>query len=316
MKVRITTPSRLHFCLVDLNGSLGRVDGGVGVALKHPSVVVECVPSEKLEIYGERKWESEEVAKRVIKYFNARNVSIKILKTIPQHVGLGSTTQLYLGIARAISELNGIKVSAYELAKVVRRGGTSGIGVGVFEMGGFVLDGGHSFGKGKEKFSFLPSSFSTSPPPKTIIRFNFPERWVFVCTIPDSKRIYGKEEKKIFLDKCPQNIREAERASHIILLKLLPGLVERDIECFGDGLTRLQRIGYNMKWGLQSRKAKKIFKKLIKVSYGAGLSSFGPLIYALADGRKHAIQIMEELDWNGWIAEVSNRGVSIERLAH
>ena len=37
MKMQITTPSRLHFGLLDLNGELGRINGGFGVALDKPS---------------------------------------------------------------------------------------------------------------------------------------------------------------------------------------------------------------------------------------------------------------------------------------
>ena len=35
--VRITTPSRLHFSLLDLNGALGRIDGGFGLAIADPN---------------------------------------------------------------------------------------------------------------------------------------------------------------------------------------------------------------------------------------------------------------------------------------
>lgn len=41
MELLIQTPSRLHLSLLDLNGSLGRIDGGVGLTLKKPSLVLE-----------------------------------------------------------------------------------------------------------------------------------------------------------------------------------------------------------------------------------------------------------------------------------
>ncbi len=31
MPITITTPSRLHFGLIDLNGELGRINGGIGI---------------------------------------------------------------------------------------------------------------------------------------------------------------------------------------------------------------------------------------------------------------------------------------------
>jgi hypothetical protein len=33
-RIVIQTPARLHFGLLDLNGSLGRIDGGIGLALE------------------------------------------------------------------------------------------------------------------------------------------------------------------------------------------------------------------------------------------------------------------------------------------
>ena len=38
--VTVSSPSRLHFTLIDLNGELGRVDAGIGVALNEPSLKI------------------------------------------------------------------------------------------------------------------------------------------------------------------------------------------------------------------------------------------------------------------------------------
>ncbi|MEZ5334482.1 MAG: hypothetical protein R2741_04185 [Methanolobus sp.] len=45
----------------------------------------------------------------------------------------------------AVNELYNLGKSVRELAIAVGRGGTSGIGVASFEMGGFIVDGGHRF---------------------------------------------------------------------------------------------------------------------------------------------------------------------------
>ena len=47
----------------------------------------------------------------------------------PPHSGLGSGTQLSLAVAKLISTMNNQDIKAVELAKIVGRGGTSGIGV-------------------------------------------------------------------------------------------------------------------------------------------------------------------------------------------
>ena len=42
MKVRITTPCRIHLSLIDENGYTGRVDGGIGLMVDRPNVVFEA----------------------------------------------------------------------------------------------------------------------------------------------------------------------------------------------------------------------------------------------------------------------------------
>ncbi|HQQ37448.1 MAG TPA: chorismate pyruvate-lyase family protein, partial [Methanothrix sp.] len=47
-RVIIQTPSRLHLTLTDLTGSSGRVDGGVGISLDEPNILLEAEKSEEL----------------------------------------------------------------------------------------------------------------------------------------------------------------------------------------------------------------------------------------------------------------------------
>ena len=51
-RVIIRTPSRIHVTLLDMNGSLGRVDGGIGIALDDPSILLEAQASPSLEVRG------------------------------------------------------------------------------------------------------------------------------------------------------------------------------------------------------------------------------------------------------------------------
>ncbi len=44
MRVKVRTPSRLHFSMVDLRGDLGRIFGSVGVAIDRPNIVLEAEP--------------------------------------------------------------------------------------------------------------------------------------------------------------------------------------------------------------------------------------------------------------------------------
>ena len=42
----IRTPARIHITLLDLNGSYGRIDGGIGFSLQNPQFILESTQTE------------------------------------------------------------------------------------------------------------------------------------------------------------------------------------------------------------------------------------------------------------------------------
>ncbi len=300
VKIFVETPSRLHFTLIDLNGELGRVDGGIGVTLEKPGWKIEVLPSKKFVVEGLGKELAKIFAEKFFMYYGLKpDIKIKILDSIPQHVGLGSGTQLALAIATSLTKIFGIKTTIRELAKIMERGGTSGIGVAAFEGGGFILDGGHSFGEKKQKQSFLPSHFSNAPPAPILARYSLPENWMFVVVIPNIQRsIHGLEEFKIFKTYCPISTDEVNKLSRIILMKILPSIVEKNIVDFGKALTEIQNIGFKK---IEIQLQKSIVKELIgwmveNGAYGAGMSSFGPVVYGLVDGTHKAEKLKDKIN--------------------
>lgn len=141
--MEVKTPSRLHITLIDLNGKIGRIDGGIGITLKKPSIVIKGEPAErsKIEFSGKVYSEKEYINKikmateKTLDYFDENtNFEFNVKKTYPAHAGLGSGTQTALATAKIISHYLGYECDARSLAKIVGRGGTSGIGVAAFEM--------------------------------------------------------------------------------------------------------------------------------------------------------------------------------------
>ncbi len=287
-KAKIVTPSRIHITLIDLNGEIGRIDGGIGIALSEPKMVVEVEESEGLHVSGFLRERAKKVAEKVLKKLNLKGARINVKEAYEEHIGLGSGTQLSLAIAKGICEVYGIEKSVYDLARMVGRGGTSGIGVNAFNYGGFILDAGHSK---KIKKDFLPSSASKAPPPKILIRYDFP--WDVVLVIPKNKtKVYGGREVDIFRKYCPIPIEDVRKLSHIILMKVLPSIVEEDIESFGSAINEIQNIGFKkIEVQLQNNDVKNILKICQENSYGAGLSSFGPTIYCIAE--KEIVDILK-----------------------
>jgi len=302
-KIRIKTASRLHFGLIDLNGDLGRIDGGIGMALNNPNSIIEASPEDK-DIIIESRTQSEtikEIAEKVLKYLNLdKGIKIKVKELIPPHVGLGSKTQLSLGIASLITRIyTPTLYPDFELAKITKRGGTSGIGVNVFSKGGFILDGGHTYGKDKDKEAILPSSASNAPPANPLVRYEVPDNWYFVITIPNAgKHIHGINEVNIFKERCPISSEEVGKVSRLILMKILPSIAFKSIEMFGEGLTELQKVGFKKhEVELQPQLIKDIMKfYLDNGAHGAGISSFGSVTYGLILGSGNAKRLKKKTE--------------------
>jgi beta-ribofuranosylaminobenzene 5'-phosphate synthase len=304
MRIRVTTPSRIHLSLIDENGYTGRVDGGIGLMLDRPNVVFEATNSAKeFKIEANRYYrESIEVinekASKVFKAYKIdnKNFHFNLKQYYPSHVGLGSKTQLSLAIATSIAKLKNLNVSHRTLTKIVERGGTSGIGWRGFETGGFILDGGHDFGKGEEKETFLPSSAANSADPAlTILRYDIPENWRFVLAIPNVKKgAYGDEEVSIFQSQTPIPREEVNEVSHQILMKIIPGILKNNLTCFGEGLKKIQSMGFKKR---EIQLQHKVVKNLLNFmeNYGVkayGMSSFGPSVIGITESQSKAKKLL------------------------
>jgi beta-ribofuranosylaminobenzene 5'-phosphate synthase len=297
-RVVIRTPSRVHVTLIDMHGGSGRVDGGIGITLDEPGILLEAELSPVLSVSGGDPALQDRigrVATEVLQKLGAGgSVAITVRNHYPSHIGLGSGSQVALAVARAISELHGRHLPVKELAQLVGRGGTSGIGTAAFEYGGFIIDGGHQFGAGGEKTDFRPSSASreVSPPP-VIARHDFPTDWRILLAIPDVPAgASGTTETDIFKNHCPVPLAEVRELSHEILMRMLPGIAGRDLSLFGSSINAVQHLGFKkVELGLQPPGVTGLLDVLRDAgAAGAGLSSFGPTVYAVGDTGMSAIE--------------------------
>ncbi|MCP1662616.1 MULTISPECIES: beta-ribofuranosylaminobenzene 5'-phosphate synthase [Methanocalculus] len=288
-RVIVDAPSRIHLGLIDLNGSLGRVDGGIGITLDRPHILVEARAADRVSVHGgdeESRQRAAEAADAVMNAFGLTGGAGIILHTLlPRHAGLGSGTQIALAAAKAVAELFGREATPLELARITGRGGTSGIGTAAFDAGGFIIDGGHRFGSDQEKTDFRPSSASrgVTPAPVTI-RHPFPEDWGILLVTPDT--VPGASEKAevdIFSEYCPVPRAEVQEICHLVMMQMLPALVEGDMHEFGRVVNRLQEIGFKRhEVELQPDNVRNLPTLLCEAgAYGAGLSSFGPTVFAI-----------------------------------
>ena len=312
--LKITTPSRLHVTLIDMNASMGRVDGGIGLTLDEPVISIYAEKATDIQIKGVSEHIDRMRKSAAVLLPEGEGIHIKIDKDYPSHIGLGSGTQVALASGMAVNKLYDLGLNTHEIAVKVARGGTSGIGVAAFESGGFILDGGHKF---SDKKAFLPSAASKLPPAPVLLRKDFPD-WDIVIAIPDQKGASMKTEVNIFQKECPIPLHEVEELSHIILMQLLPALVEEDIMTFGSAINAIQEAGFKKREvALQP-----VCAKLMQVlrnggAYGAGMSSFGPAVYAFGEDFLNLKEIaMDFLGEKGqvFITKARNKGVRIRNI--
>ncbi len=311
--MKIKTPSRIHITLIDLNGSIGRIDGGVGLALENPFIEIKAKECDGIEIVGEAEnLERFKIVAEKMAKITGNGVKIEVLSDYKSHVGLGSGTQISLAVGEAFNKLYNLGLSVREIAEIVGRGGTSGIGVAAFQFGGFIVDGGHSK---KEKKDFLPSSASKAKPPRVIVRHDFPD-WKVILAIPDLKGFYGRREVDLFQKNCPIPIEEVRELCHLILMKLIPAVVEKDLDEFSFAIRRIQEIGFKR---VEVEQYNDLIKNCFKLYECVGMSSTGPTVYAITDSDAKSIandlkNYFKDMGFecNVVITKAKNRGAEVE----
>jgi beta-ribofuranosylaminobenzene 5'-phosphate synthase len=304
-KITIKTPSRLHFGLIDMNGEIGRIDGGVGLALDFPHTTVEVKKSDKIHV--ECKPEPEitdrlrEAVKSVCDHYHLPGANVTVLERPLAHVGLGSATQTFLGAAHGICLLYGIEATIPEKAFLVGRGGTSGIGVGAAQYGGFLLDGGHAFRRDKNsKHGYSPSSASAGAnPPPLLFRQNFPD-WDILIMVPLGEGMSGLREITLFKVVCPVPLQQVQQMCHMLLMQMLPAIMEDDLEIFGQSMEEFQTLGFKV---FELRAQTQLLKDSLQFlkengGKGVGMSSWGPAIFAFGNDLSQLQQKARE-----WLSE-------------
>jgi len=307
LRVRVRTPSRLHFSMVDLRGDLGRIFGSVGVALDWPNIVLEAEPSTRLTVTGFRAERAREYAGKVLRESGvAGGAKVEVVSDMPEHSGFGSGTQLALAVGAAISEVYELDYSPESLAIMLDRSQRSGVGTYAFKHGGFIVDAGHKVGV-------------TGDLPPLIFRHDFPEDWLFVIGLPDSAQgSSGKLEVDAFRNLEPPPAVLAGDVSRIILMQMIPALLEGDAESFGAAMTSLD-LKFGEHWrevqgGLYSSPIieEGVDFLLQAGALGAGQSSWGPAFYGLVKGEGRAEAVRSQLE--GLLSEGGRSGVAF--VAH
>jgi beta-ribofuranosylaminobenzene 5'-phosphate synthase len=299
-RVSATTLARLHLGFLDLNGGLGRRFGSVGLALDGLGGRLALQPGQSNRVDGfetERGARYLDAMQQRLGLPQAHHLTIE--EAVPPHSGLGSGTQLALAIAAALRRLHGLPLDPAGDALFLDRGARSGVGIGLFETGGLVVDGGRAPG-------------SAAPP--IIAGINFPEAWQIILVLDPKRRgAHGEAERAAFRALAPMSATAAAEICRFILMQALPAVVERDIVGFGEGIRQVQQILGDYFAPAQgggrftSPDVAAVVGDLERSgACGVGQSSWGPTGFAFVGSRDEAERITSAARQN-----VSARGLDI-----
>ena len=227
-KISVIAPARLHMGFIDLSGSLGRHFGSIGVALNEIATRLSISKATQLQVNGPSSDRAIKCTRVLCEALNVSDqIQIDIDTAIPEHVGLGSGTQMSLAIGSALNSFYNLELSTRQIAKLTARGMRSGIGIGVFEQGGLVVDG----GRGEQ---------TVTPP--VISHMDIPEQWRFILVFDQrGQGLHGDQEINAFKALPTFPHQEAARLCYLLLMQGLPAVAEQNINLFGDVITQIQQ---------------------------------------------------------------------------
>jgi beta-RFAP synthase len=207
---------------------------------------------------------------------------IIIERCSPEHVGLGTGTQLGLAIARGLSEVWKLPIEAQDMFFGARGHGRSALGFHGFFQGGFLVEAGQT------------KQGTISP---LVARWPFPNDWrIALVILPGQSGVHGMEEKEAFQKLLTEGIplQQIETLCRLTLLGLLPAVVEHDFKSFSEAIFDFNSLAGQAFSRFQGGTyASPRISELVQFIRdqgvtGAGQSSWGPTVFAIVEDEARA----------------------------
>ena len=287
--MEIVVGSRLHFGLLHVPGRLEtegtagapkvRSFGGAGMMIDAPELRIEARQAESWRAegpHGEQIIAYAESCSRAVG--DAVHPLAFRCKAAPsRHAGFGSGTQLGLAVAKLVAETSGrVATPLQELARWVGRGKRSAIGAYGFAEGGFIVEA------GKQNRKRIITRVSPRHP--------FPEEWPIVVVLSKGEgAVHGSLESQLFsgLENYATADRSTEFLCRVLLLGVIPALIERDYEAFGNSLHEFNRFaGERFAKAQGGAFASGRISEIVELLRGEGCpavgqTSWGPAVFAI-----------------------------------
>ncbi len=282
--VSVFAPARLHMGFIDLGGTLGRQFGSIGVGVNEIATRLSISGADELNATGPSCERAVKYARKIAEKLGVDcSLSIRIHEAIPEHIGLGSGTQLALAVGMGMARYRGLELGVRDIAKLIQRGGRSGIGIAVFEQGGLVVDGGRGAG--------------TATPP-LLSRMEIPPAWRFILVFDRrGQGLHGKQEVEAFKTLPPFPVAETARLCHLLMMQALPALAEGDIKGFGEVITELQNaVGDHFAPAQGGRFTSPVVGMALdwlqqQGAVGLGQTSWGPTGFCMVENPEQALSL-------------------------
>ncbi len=286
--IRVTSPARIHLGFLETDENSFRKFGSLGLAISNFENIFKIESSTKNIVVSEDsklKKDIMRITKSFEKFKKIKKCKITVLKKIPAHIGLGSGTQQNLTVGHLLSEFNNLNLSVRKISEWLNRGKRSGIGVETFKNGGFIID------SGKKSKSL----------PLTIFSTKWPEEWkIILITTSKKKGLFGEDENKVFKNLKKNRQSYAEENCYATLMKIIPGILEKDFFSFSAGIQIVQNNMSNFFYGSKDKYGNnnltQIFRFLKRHSYqGFGQSSWGPTGFIFCESKKNGELLLKDI---------------------
>ncbi len=326
--IRTQAYSRLHFGFLNPLGeeaAASRCFGSVGVMIAQPDLCLRVEPDSAWSAEGPLAERALTFAQRFLSS-TCRDQQVadlpphrlRIERVIPAHSGLGSGSQLGLSVARALASSWGLSCDVATLSRRVGRGSRSALGTHGFEHGGFLVESGKR-------------SAETLAP--LAVRQPFPQEWRWVVVLPPhhAAGLHDRGEMEAFArlaafrGTAVSRVGRSEALCRLVLLGLLPALIERDIEAFGEALYEFNaRVGEAfapVQGGVYASPRVTEIVEFVRGQNvrGVGQSSWGPAVFAVvadAENAEHlAVQLRRRFalpDSAVWTTPACNHGATLK----
>jgi len=289
--VEVEAPARLHLGFLDLHGGLGRRFGSIGLTIDSLATRLRAERSTGTAAMGPG---AERALRYARAYIDARGieggVNIRLLQAIPDHIGLGSGTQMALAVGSAIERLYGGESDSATIARTLQRGARSGVGIGAFEQGGFILDCGRGEAEGV---------------PPVAVRLPFPEKWrVLLLFDTRGQGLHGAKEVAAFAELPEFPEQAAAHLCRLVMMQVLPGVLEAQLQPVAKAIGEIQRVvGDHFAPAQGGRFTSPVISDALEWAVergftGIGQSSWGPTGFVLLEDATQAQWLERALKQN------------------